>query len=189
MAAIALATALTESNLRMYANENVPESLHLPHEAVGSDHKSVGLFQQQVGIWGTAAELMNAEHSCTLFLNALDRVDWSGLDNWMACQRVPELGLRRPTLVRPTTTAPSTAGITTSWTARPPPWPGSSGQVPAHSSARHHHRRRGSTSSTPSPTRRCSRPRPAPTRTGTLKKGTSYVFGKRLGREIRVAPT
>jgi hypothetical protein len=32
----------------MYANSKVPEILALPHDAVGSDGMSVGLFQQQV---------------------------------------------------------------------------------------------------------------------------------------------
>jgi hypothetical protein len=49
VADIALETALTESRLLMYANANNPESLRLPHDAVGSDHGSVGLFQQQAG--------------------------------------------------------------------------------------------------------------------------------------------
>src|SRR5690606_27246954 len=37
-AKIGVATALVESELRMYANRNVPESMNLPHDAVGSDH-------------------------------------------------------------------------------------------------------------------------------------------------------
>jgi hypothetical protein len=70
VADIALETALTESGLRMYANANNPQSLRLPHDAVGSDHGSVGLFQQQVGgavnstaDWGSTSELMDPEKS------------------------------------------------------------------------------------------------------------------------------
>jgi hypothetical protein len=88
VADIALETALTESRLRMYANENNPESLKLPHDAVGSDHASVGLFQQQVGIWGTTAELMDPEISTRKFLDALLRLNWIPMTNWAAAQEV-----------------------------------------------------------------------------------------------------
>jgi hypothetical protein len=84
---IALETALTESGLQMYANANNPQSLTLPHDAVGSDHASVGLFQQQVPLWGTTANLMNAEVSCGLFLDHLPG-NWPNLQNWVACQDV-----------------------------------------------------------------------------------------------------
>jgi hypothetical protein len=92
---IALETALTESGLRMYANVNNPESLRLPHDAVGRDHGSVGLFQQQVGgavnstaNWGTTAELMDPEISTRKFLDALLRLDWIPMTNWAAAQAV-----------------------------------------------------------------------------------------------------
>src|SRR3954451_16123372 len=95
LADIALETALTESGLRMYANVNNPESLRLSHDAVGSDHGSVGLFQQQVGgavnstaDWGTTAELMDPEVSTRKFLNALLRLDWISMTNWAAAQAV-----------------------------------------------------------------------------------------------------
>ena len=71
---IALTVALAESNLQNYANSNVPESLQIPHENVGQDHKSVGVFQQQVDIWGTAVELMDISRSANLFYDALAKV-------------------------------------------------------------------------------------------------------------------
>jgi LysM repeat protein len=95
VADIALETALTESGLRMYANAHNPESLRLPHDAVGRDHGSVGLFQQQVGgavnstaNWGTTAELMDPEISTRKFLDALLRLDWIPMTNWAAAQAV-----------------------------------------------------------------------------------------------------
>ncbi len=95
IADIALETALTESGLRMYANANNPDSLKLPHDAVGSDHGSVGLFQQQVGgavnstaNWGTTAELMNPVTSTKKFLDALLELDWIPMANWQAAQAV-----------------------------------------------------------------------------------------------------
>jgi hypothetical protein len=94
-AVIAIETALAESGLRMYANSNNAKSLRLPHEAVGSDHGSVGLFQQQVGgapnstaNWGTTEELMNAEISCGKFLTALQKTNWQQVTRWRACQNV-----------------------------------------------------------------------------------------------------
>jgi hypothetical protein len=94
---IALECALTESGLRMYANGHQPASLKLPHDAVGWDHGSVGLFQQQVGgapnstaNWGTVAELMNAATSAGKFLHALTALPWKGPNttNWHTCQQI-----------------------------------------------------------------------------------------------------
>lgn len=65
---IALATTLVETNLTMYANRNVPESLGYPHDAVGSDHDSTGLFQQRQA-WGPLSETMDPALSARLFFN------------------------------------------------------------------------------------------------------------------------
>lgn len=83
-----VATALVESNLRMYANNSVPESLKYPHDAVGSDHDSVGLFQQRQAGWGTLAERMNARASAGLFFNKMMSFNWRGMDPGAACQKV-----------------------------------------------------------------------------------------------------
>jgi hypothetical protein len=92
VAVIAIEVALAESGLRMYANGNNPTSLKLPHDAVGFDHGSVGLFQQQVGgavnstaNWGTTKQLMDPAISCKKFLNALGD-KWHGATNWAAAQ-------------------------------------------------------------------------------------------------------
>jgi hypothetical protein len=94
-AVIAVAVALAESTLRMYANAANPASLDLPHDRVGSAHAAVGLFQQQVGDapnstadWGTTKELMDPEISCDKFLTALTRTDWRTGPNWAAAQDV-----------------------------------------------------------------------------------------------------
>jgi hypothetical protein len=42
---VATATAMAESRLQVLANASVAESLTLPHDGVGVDHDSVGLFQ------------------------------------------------------------------------------------------------------------------------------------------------
>ena len=96
---IALATAMQESALKMYANDNpayprVREiSLSLPHDAVGHDHDSVGLFQQRPiegdGAWGTVQELMTASISATKFYRALMQVDgWRTMPVSEAAQAV-----------------------------------------------------------------------------------------------------
>jgi hypothetical protein len=63
---IALATGLVESGLTNYANSNDPPSLDLPHDAVGSDHMSVGWAQQQPN-WGTLQCRMDVTCAATLF--------------------------------------------------------------------------------------------------------------------------
>lgn len=85
-------TALTEVGdpLKMYANSKLPESLKFPHDAVGSDGTSVGLFQQQDnGAWGTLAQRMDAHDSAMLFYNALKGVSgWESMDMGAAAQAV-----------------------------------------------------------------------------------------------------
>lgn len=71
--AIAIATGLVESGLKMYANEGDPESLNFPHDAVSTDANSVGVFQQRAPWWGTAAERMDPALSAAMFYNSLYR--------------------------------------------------------------------------------------------------------------------
>lgn len=82
---ICIATGLVESNLTVYANSKVPESLTLPHDAVGSDGFSVGPLQQQVRKgatgqwwWGDAATCMDPTKSAGLFYDRLARLDYNG---------------------------------------------------------------------------------------------------------------
>ncbi|GAA1882082.1 N-acetylmuramoyl-L-alanine amidase [Williamsia serinedens] len=94
--AIALATALVETgspttpptgpinNMAMYANPKVPESLDLPHDKVGTDGYSVGLFQQQIRKgsngqwwWADCATCMNPTTSARLFYDRLTRLDYN----------------------------------------------------------------------------------------------------------------
>jgi hypothetical protein len=75
---IALATALVESDLKMYANAGDPESLNFPHEALSTDANSVGLFQQRAPWWGTVADRMDPARSAGLFYAALTKLDYNG---------------------------------------------------------------------------------------------------------------
>jgi murein DD-endopeptidase MepM/ murein hydrolase activator NlpD len=101
---IAVATAMQESTLRNLANDNpdYPEvkrlSLALPHDAVGHDHDSVGLFQQRPlegdGGWGTVAELMTPKISAQKFFNALKQVEgWQQMPLGEAAQAVQRSGV------------------------------------------------------------------------------------------------
>lgn len=92
---IALATTLVESNLTMYANAKVPESMALPHDAVGSDGYSVGLFQQQVRRgdggqwwWGDAATCMDPTKSAGLFYDRLARLNYNTGDPGAVAQSI-----------------------------------------------------------------------------------------------------
>jgi len=87
---IALMTAMQESGLRNRASTVVAASLKYDHEGTGSDHDSVGLFQQRVsGSWGTLKELMTPRTSAIAFYKGLKGVDdWEELGLGEAAQTV-----------------------------------------------------------------------------------------------------
>ncbi|MGQ5264321.1 peptidase M23 [Micromonospora sp. ZYX-F-536] len=72
---IAVATAMQESNLYNVASGVLPESQDHPHQGVGWDHDSVGLFQQRSSSgWGPVGRLMDPEFATRQFLTALEQV-------------------------------------------------------------------------------------------------------------------
>ncbi|WP_328425768.1 peptidase M23 [Micromonospora sp. NBC_00389] len=72
---IAVATAMQESNLYNVASGVLPESQDYPHQGVGWDHDSVGLFQQRSSSgWGPVSGLMDPEFATRQFLTALEQV-------------------------------------------------------------------------------------------------------------------
>ena len=84
----ALMTALTESHCKRLANPNVAASLQIDNDGIGSDHLSVGCFQQQPW-WGDPQELMNPASAASRFYDALLGVaGWQELDKGVACQAV-----------------------------------------------------------------------------------------------------
>lgn len=86
---VAVATAMQESTLLNYANTSVGESMVRPHEAVGSDHDSVGLFQQREAGWGDVATRMDPRASARLFYERLvEMPGWETLPLTRAAQRV-----------------------------------------------------------------------------------------------------
>jgi murein DD-endopeptidase MepM/ murein hydrolase activator NlpD len=97
---IALAVAHQESGLRVYANDGlgddlapdqagIERSLSLAHEAVGTDHGSLGVFQQQWPWWGTMPELMDPATSARKFyLRLLQGPGWEQMSLTAAGQAV-----------------------------------------------------------------------------------------------------
>jgi hypothetical protein len=87
---VAVMTAWQESKLLVLANPAVPESLSSPHQGEGSDHDSVGTFQQRPSMgWGAVAQLMDPGYAATRFLQTLAQVPgWQALPAWQAAQQV-----------------------------------------------------------------------------------------------------
>ena len=77
---IGLSAGLVETNLLNYANRAVPGSMTVPHDAVGSDGRSVGILQQQPQWWGRGdgIDLMNPSTAAALFFEQLLNLDYLG---------------------------------------------------------------------------------------------------------------
>lgn len=95
---IALATAMQESTLLVHANANpaypgVEASLDYPHQDIGYDHDSLGLFQQRWPMWGEMGELMDPATSAEKFYNSLLEVEgWQNMALTEAAQAVQGSG-------------------------------------------------------------------------------------------------
>ncbi|MDG4801234.1 hypothetical protein [Micromonospora sp. WMMD980] len=87
---VAVATALQESDLYNLASDVLPESFDQPHQGSGSDHDSVGLFQQRPSSgWGTVAQLMRPAYAARAFYTALAEVPgWEDMSVTGAAQAV-----------------------------------------------------------------------------------------------------
>lgn len=73
----------------MYANSNVPASLNYPHDQVGSDHDSLGLYQQRASIYKNIACDMDAACSAGQFFFELKKVEgWETMAVGTLCQKV-----------------------------------------------------------------------------------------------------
>lgn len=60
---VAMVTARQESSILVLANRNVADSYNYPYDGVGSDHDSVGIFQQRAS-WGTTRDRMDPVSFC-----------------------------------------------------------------------------------------------------------------------------
>ncbi len=98
---VALAVASQESGFKVYANDGlgndlqpdqvgIEASLALPHDAVGSDHGSLGIMQQQWPWWSPVMEqLMDPAGASRLFYDALRNVPgWTSMEVTEAAQAV-----------------------------------------------------------------------------------------------------
>ncbi|WP_229398069.1 peptidase M23 [Micromonospora okii] len=87
---IAVATSMQESNLYNVASGVLPESQEHPHQGIGWDHDSVGLFQQRASSgWGEVGQLMDPEFATRQFLRALAEIPgWEELPLTVAAQSV-----------------------------------------------------------------------------------------------------
>lgn len=87
---IALSTAMQESNLYNLGSTVLAESQTVPNEGLGSDHDSVGLFQQRSSSgWGPVKKLMEPKFAATQFYKGLVNVPgWQGMAVTRAAQAV-----------------------------------------------------------------------------------------------------
>lgn len=99
---IAIMTALTESSLRVLSNIGAyPHSGNIPNDGDGSDHDSVGLFQQRPAAgWGSVENLMDPVWSSRAFYGGpsgpnhgsarglLDIDGWASMEPGAAAQAV-----------------------------------------------------------------------------------------------------
>ncbi|MEU1756940.1 hypothetical protein ABZ436_30395 [Micromonospora matsumotoense] len=87
---VAVATAMQESDLHNLASDVLPESYDHPHQGSGSDHDSVGLFQQRPSSgWGSVAQLMRPDYAARAFYAALAEIPgWRDLSVTAAAQAV-----------------------------------------------------------------------------------------------------
>lgn len=90
---VGVAVGLDESDLTDLANPAVPASLALPHEGVGSDHDSVGVFQQRPSQgWGSVAQIMDVTLSAETFFHRLAALpSWGPLPAGLSQEEVDAL--------------------------------------------------------------------------------------------------
>lgn len=85
----AFATGLVESSLRILANNGVPASLKYPHDGLGSDHDSIGIFQQRASVYKDVAADMDAAGSARQFFAVMKGIPgWQTMDVGTLCQKV-----------------------------------------------------------------------------------------------------
>ncbi len=87
---LAVACAMQESALRNLASNVLPESYNYPHEGSGTDHDSVGLFQQRPSTgWGAVKDLMTPAYAAKQFYDALVAIPgWQSMALSYAIQAV-----------------------------------------------------------------------------------------------------
>jgi hypothetical protein len=85
----AIATSLTEASLLVYANDAVPESLNYAYDKIGSDHDSIGIFQQRASIYTDIAADMDPAKSAGQFFEKMKGISgWETMNVGDLCQEV-----------------------------------------------------------------------------------------------------
>lgn len=73
----------------MFANHAVPASMGMPHDRVGHDQDSVGLFQQRAMYYTDVGCTMDAACSAGLFFQDMKAVhNWHGMEVAALCQAI-----------------------------------------------------------------------------------------------------
>jgi hypothetical protein len=87
---LAVACAMQESQLLNLASDVLPESYQYPHEGAGSDHDSIGLFQQRPSSgWGTVKDIMTPAYAAKAFYDVLVTIPgWQSMALTYAIQAV-----------------------------------------------------------------------------------------------------
>jgi hypothetical protein len=79
---------LAESGLRILGNPNDPSGYAFPVQGFGTDHDSLGIFQQRPN-WGSAQQRLDPAASANLLLDRLVSLNgWRGSDPWTSAQAV-----------------------------------------------------------------------------------------------------
>ena len=137
---IAIMTALTESSLRVLSNTGAyPDSGNIPNDGDGSDHDSVGLFQQRPAAgWGSVENLMDPVWSSRAFYGGpsgpnhgsprglLDIDGWASMDPGAAAQAVQvsaypdRYAVNQPIAEKVLSDAERGVAVAASWRARSP---------------------------------------------------------------------
>jgi cell wall-associated NlpC family hydrolase len=79
---------LAESGLRILGNPRDPSADALPVQGIGTDHDSLGIFQQRPN-WGSAQQRLDPAASANLLLDRLLGMNgWKGSDPWAVAQAV-----------------------------------------------------------------------------------------------------
>ncbi|KAF9967566.1 hypothetical protein BGZ70_009033 [Mortierella alpina] len=87
--AVALVAAMGATNVTLFCNAKVAGSCKLPHDAVTEKTQSVGLYNLQTPMWGTAKQCMDPTLSSGLFFKALRKVHgWAEIPIAEAAKKV-----------------------------------------------------------------------------------------------------
>lgn len=87
-ALVAVMVGLAESQLLSLGNPTVSDAASIPVQGYGTDHDSLGIFQQRAG-WGTAPQRIDPVTSTNLFMNALlADPGWRLRPAWVVAQEV-----------------------------------------------------------------------------------------------------